>query len=122
MKEKPLHSQKCVVWCAISPKEIDGLFWLEDADGKPQTVDAEGYRTTVLEPLWRALGIRRAIQCDTTWFQKDEAPAHTANVTLEWLSNKFGNRVISSRSAHIWAPYSPDLAPNDRDISKALCT
>ena len=32
------------------------------------------------------------------WFMQGSATPHTANATLEWLKQKFGNRVISRRT------------------------
>ena len=41
------------------------------------------------------------------------APAHTAKTVIEFLTDPFGDRVISKNAAIKWPPKSPDLAPND---------
>ena len=38
---------------------------------------------------------------------QDGATPHTANVTLELLTQKLGDRVFPQRNG--WAPHSPDL-------------
>ena len=44
---------------------------------------------------------------------KDNAASHTTNATLEFLKQKFGDRVISQRTNYPWAAHSPDLNPLD---------
>ena len=44
---------------------------------------------------------------------QDGATAHTARVSMKWLEDNFGDRVISKNAAFPWAPYSPDLNPLD---------
>jgi hypothetical protein len=44
------------------------------------------------------------------WFQQDNAPAHTAQATLQQLQMYFGERVISRG---LWPTRSPDLTPPD---------
>ena len=43
------------------------------------------------------------------WFQQDGATLHTANITLEWLDQRFPDRLISRRRDSEWPPHSPDL-------------
>ena len=47
---------------------------------------------------------------DTIWFQQYSATAHTNNVTMNYLKDKFNNRVISKP---LWPPRSPDLTVPD---------
>jgi hypothetical protein len=42
------------------------------------------------------------------WFQQDGATAHTANTTMQMLSEFFGGRIISR---NLWLPGSLDLSP-----------
>ena len=51
VKEKPLHSPKVTVWCAISSSGIIGPLWFEDLGGKAVTINAEQYQE-VLEEFW----------------------------------------------------------------------
>jgi hypothetical protein len=44
------------------------------------------------------------------WFPQDSATAHTAHMSMQDLSNVFGDRNISS---DIWPESSPDLNPCD---------
>ena len=110
--ERPLHSPKCTAWCAISAQGILGPFWVEDEDGETVTVTAERYRNILLQ-FWIALGRKKNVKRDKSWFQQDGATAHTANQTLDWLHQKFGDRLISRRTNNVWASHSPDLNPPD---------
>ena len=47
------------------------------------------------------------------WFQHDGASCHVTGECLEFLQSKYGERIISRRTAHDWPPYSPDLSPLD---------
>jgi hypothetical protein len=44
------------------------------------------------------------------WFQQDGATSHTANSTMQMLSEFFGGRIISR---NLWPPRSSDLSPPD---------
>ena len=46
-------------------------------------------------------------------FQQDGATPHTANITLEWLDQRFPDRLISRRRDPEWSPHSPDFNPTD---------
>ena len=46
-------------------------------------------------------------------FQQDGAPPHTSRMAMDWLKNRFPDRLISSKSNFIWPPRSPDLNPLD---------
>jgi hypothetical protein len=47
---------------------------------------------------------------EITWFQQDDATAHTANNSMKLLNEIFGERVISRK---LWPPRTPDLTPPD---------
>ena len=47
------------------------------------------------------------------WFQQDGARCHTSNLSLEWIREKFGTRVISGNTEIPWPARSPDKAPCD---------
>ena len=47
------------------------------------------------------------------WFQQDGASPHNANVTMAWLREKFGERLICHKAEVKWAPHSPDLNLRD---------
>ena len=45
--------------------------------------------------------------------QQVGAKAHTSNLSLEWIREKFGTRVISGNTEIPWPARSPDKAPCD---------
>ena len=47
------------------------------------------------------------------WFQQDGATAHTSLRAREWLTNQFGNKIISHHMESPWSARSPDLSPLD---------
>jgi hypothetical protein len=100
-KEMALHDLKVGVWCAISRMGIIGPIFFND------TINAERYRTDILEPF---LGHLTERQIEEVWFQQDGATAHTASSSLQFLEDIFGNRIISRG---IWPARSPDLTPPD---------
>ena len=113
--EKPLHSQKCTAWCAISAQGISGPFWLEDSTGKTTTVTAARYRK-ILQRFWNGLQTRyrgRPEELRNQWFQQDGAPAHRATETRNRLRDRFQDRLIAKGVGHDWPPRSPDLTPPD---------
>jgi len=109
--QRPLHSPKCTAWCAISSHGIIGPFWFEGDDGDTVSINAERYRQ-ILAKFSFALRRKRLVYSDQ-WFQQDGATPHTATATLDWLKSKFGDKLISSKTAHLWASHSPDLNPPD---------
>ena len=110
--QKPLHSSKVTAWCALSYRGIIGPFWFEDEDENAVTINQENYRR-VVQTFCTNLCRKRNITFSTQWFQQDGATPHTAKETLEFLRQKFENRLISFKTAHLWAPHSPDLNPLD---------
>ena len=44
---------------------------------------------------------------------QDGAPCHCTNLVLEWLNEKFADRIISRKSFIHWPACSPDLNPLD---------
>ncbi len=116
--QRPLHSKKCTAWVAISKHGIIGPFWFEDENEESLTVNKERY-IEVLDQFWAALGRhnggrgRNRFRRNRQWFQQDGATPQTANVTLEWLDQRFPDRLVSRRRDPEWAPHSPDLNPPD---------
>ena len=97
---------KLMCWAAI----VDGKIvthWFERGENVNNVV----YLNMLKEVLWpavRGIATRRQL-----WFQQDGARAHTVDKVLDWLREKFGDRIISLNSDVIWPPKSPDMAPND---------
>jgi hypothetical protein len=104
----PLHDQKVGVWCAISRMRIIGPIFFN------ATINAERYRTLILEPFIAHLTER---EIKEAWFQQDGATAHTAATSLNYLEGIFANRIISRG---IWPARSPDLTPPDYYLWGAL--
>ena len=69
--QRPLHSQKVTVWCAVSSHGILGPYFLEDANGNPSTVTSMVYRDQVIDRLVGGLQLfceLSNIRYDTQWF------------------------------------------------------
>ena len=112
----PLHSPRVTVWCAMSASGIIGPFWFETSDGTTTTVTTDRYISDLnkfLKELRRAGGGAGDGDQGSWWFQQDGASPHTAKLTLAWLQEHFGDRVISRKTSHPWPPHSPDLTPLD---------
>ena len=109
--QKPLHSQKVTVWCALSSKGIIGPFFFEER-GQTVTINTERY-IKVLEKFWKELEKRYPSQMCRMWFQQDGASPHASNLSLEWLKDHFKSRIVSRRTTVGWPPHSPDLSPPD---------
>ena len=99
--EKPLHSLKVGVWCAMSRRRVIGpIFFTE-------TITSERYCKEILSAFIDQLTEEER---STGYFQQDGAAAHTANISLHFLNEIFPNRIISKG---IWPPRSPDLSVLD---------
>ena len=112
--QRPLHSKKCTAWVAMSKHGVIGPFWFENENWEPLTVIKERY-VEVLQQYWTALGRRnrRSFKRDCQWFQQDRATRHTANMTLEWLDQRFPQRLVSRWRDPEWSPHSLGLNPAD---------
>lgn len=110
--QRPLHSPKVTVWCAMSASGIIGPFWFENGSGKTTTVNKERY-IAILEKFVEELGSSGGGDQGSWWFQQDGASPHTSKLTLSWLENHFGDQIISRKTEHEWPPHSPDLTPLD---------
>jgi hypothetical protein len=100
--QKPLHSEKVIVWC--------GVAFFEDKVGRAVTVNSVRYiemRRTFLEPELQRLGA----ETQTLWFQQDGATAHTARTAMRVLNEMFAACMISQRGNMKieWPARSPDL-------------
>ena len=51
---RPLHSEKCTAWCAMSRHGIIGPYWFEENDGRAITINTERYGE-VLKKFYKAL-------------------------------------------------------------------
>ena len=110
--QRPLHSIKCTACVVISKHGIIGPYWFPDESERSLMVNSQRY-IEVLQKFWTTLGRRRGFERDGQWFQQDGATPHTSNETLQWLRQRFGDRLISRMCEIEWAPHSPDLNPPD---------
>ena len=111
LHERPLHSEKVTVWCAISSSGIIGPYFFEDANERAVTVTSERYvhmLDTFLIPE-----LQRFPANANTHFQQDGATSHTARVSMNTLRAIFPNRLISRNGYIHWPPRSPDLSSCD---------
>lgn len=111
LHQKPLHSSKVTVWCAMSSLGIIGPYVFENDREQAVTVNAQRYSEMLHSffiPQLRQHGMN-----NETLFQQDGATSHTARVSMNVLNNVFPNRVISRNGAISWPPRSPDLTVCD---------
>jgi len=111
LHERPLHSPKVTVWCAVSKFGVIGPYFFEE-HGITTTVTSERYIEMVRTYLIPQLR-RRCIDLNQLWFQQDGATAHTARSTMAVLRPLFPNHVISRSGDILWPPRSPDLSTCD---------
>jgi hypothetical protein len=115
-EQRPLHSQKVTVWCALSRHGIIGPYFFEDGNGAPVTVDSVRYREMVIDrfhgDLYAFCDIY-GLDFNEQVFQQDGAPPHTGKGNLEYLQHLFPDHLVSRRSEFPYPAYSPDLTPLD---------
>lgn len=102
LHQKPLHSDRVTVWCALSRVGIIGPYFF------PATVNSERYLTMLQDFFQPAL---EAMQLEDTWFQQDGATAHTARVIMIFFRQTFPERLISLRGDLNW--HAHQTAPCD---------
>lgn len=108
--ERPLHSPKLTVWCAVSQLGVIGPYFFEE-EGVTVTVNSERYVSMLenfLQP--RLEEILEEEQLEDLWFQQDGATAHTARNSLNVLKEMFPGRLVSLRGDVGWPARSPDLS------------
>ena len=108
VEQQPLHSKKCTAWCALGASGIIGPFWFEDEEGRTASITQANYRDVICKSC-REPGQHR----ESAWLQQDGAPPHTAKLTMVFLRDQFGDRLISKGAEFQWAPHSPDLGVLD---------
>jgi len=111
LHEKPLHSQKVTVWCAVSASGIIGPYFFEIEAGNAVTVNADRY-VEMLQNFFTPQLARFPVN-ENTLFQQDGATSHTARMSMNAVNALFPNRVISRKGDIPWPPHSPDLTPCD---------
>jgi len=77
--ERPLHSPKVTVWCAIGKVGVIGQYFFEE-NGIITTVNSAWHIDMINNFLEPELHSQR-INNQNAWFQQDRATAHTARAT-----------------------------------------
>lgn len=98
--------RKIMCWAGL----IDGkvvLHWFDEGERENQHIYLNMLQT-VAWPAVSNVATRRGY-----WWQQDGATCHTTALVLDWLRDKFGDRIISNKSERRWPPKSPDLSPLD---------
>jgi hypothetical protein len=92
---------KVGVWCVVSARRIVEPVLFNEA------INCERYVQVILGQFFPEL-----TEEETTygWFQQNSASAHTALISMQALSDVFGDRIVCSG---IWPTRSPDLNPCD---------
>ena len=109
IQERPLHSPRVTVWCAVADFGVIDPYIFQEG-GATVTVSADRY-VAMLDTF-----LRPKLDDDDTervWFQQDGATAHTARRLLGVLSEMFPGCLISLRGDVGWPARSPDLNPCD---------
>ena len=111
LHERPLHSDRVTVWCAMSRVGIIGPYFFQE-NNHAVTVTSDRYLTMIQEFFMPALE-DMDLDNDNVWFQQDGATAHTTRISMGFLREAFPERLISPRGDVNWPARSPDLAPCD---------
>lgn len=110
LHQRPLHSPKVTVWCAVSKLGIIGPYFFEE-DEKTVTVTSQRYLSMLkdfFEPKLNKL--REEVNPRDIWFQQDGATSHTAQVVMIKLQQMFPACLVSRKGDVEWPARSPDLS------------
>jgi len=98
LHQRPLHSSKVTVWCALSSSRIIRPYFFENERGEAVTVNSERYAQMLQDfciPQFAKYGV-------TGFFQQDGTTSHTARVIMNTLKDLFPNRIISRNGNMPW--------------------
>ena len=107
LHQRPLHSPKVTVLCAISAGWIIGPWFFEEND-VTVTVNSDRYVNMLQEFFFPRLD---EFDLGDTWFQQDGAMAHASRALMAVLREHFAECLISIRGDLEWPAHSPNLAP-----------
>lgn len=111
LHQRPLHSPKVTVWCAVTKECVIGPYFFEE-NGVTVTVNSHRYIEMINNFFIPELHVR-GMNTRTVWFQQDGATAHTARASMDLVRALFNNHVISRFGDVPWPPRSPDLSTCD---------
>jgi inhibitor of nuclear factor kappa-B kinase subunit alpha len=108
---KDQGQQKVMCWAGFCGGVFLPLVWFIDENGHPISVNKDNYlkmiRSKVLPVLQRKANFK------DVWWMQDGAPSHTAKIVMDFLQEKFEDRIISRKSPTPWPAKSPDMNPLD---------
>jgi len=100
-----LHPEKVTVWAGFNAKFLLPPYFFET------TINGDKYLEMLTNHVVPSLTRKRYLS--RTTFQQDGAPPHIKNNVKQFLTSKFGNKIISRQFPNVWPPRSPDLSPAD---------
>lgn len=103
--EKKSFDEKLLVWAGFSYSYRIPIVILEG------NLNSEIYLDMLKRHVLPYLQSNGAMR--TSIFQQDGARCHTSEQSLNFLRQKFANRILSDRTDRPWPPNSPDLTPLD---------
>lgn len=111
--QQGLHDLKVTVWCGFTSRFIIGpYFFEENAAGETKTVTVNGERYLNMLHDYAIPSLRHQ-NIENIIFMQDGAPPHIFKPVKQFLSNTFGDRVISRQFPVTWPARSPDINPAD---------
>ncbi|GFY00338.1 transposable element Tc3 transposase [Trichonephila clavipes] len=105
-----VRREKLTVWCALWAGGIIGPYFFKNDEGHNVTVNGDRYRAMITNFFIPELNNH---DVQELWFQQDGATCHTANATMDYLKDTFGDRLISRFGPVNWSPRSCDFTPLD---------
>ena len=94
-----------MAWVGFVNGKLLPIHWFEGS------VNGNQYLEMLKNKVWPPVG--GTATRDGQWFMQDGPKPHTTNDCLEFLQEKFQNRVVSNRLEFFWPAKSPDLNPLD---------
>lgn len=95
------------VWCGIMGRNIVGPIFYEG------TLTSERYFQILTNDLEDLLDNIPLAEVNNIWYQQDGAPSHNSHNVMNYLLQRFNNKVVATNSAVRWPARSPDLTPLD---------
>ena len=102
---------KVMCWAGFCHGVFLPLVWFTDDNDNPVSVNKERYLKMIQKKIIPSL--KRKSYFNNIWWMQDGAPCHTAKIVMEFLTEKFGGKIISRNSPIPWPAKSPDLNPLD---------
>lgn len=123
LHERPLHSPKVTVWCAVGKAAVIGPYFFEDNNGNAVTVNSERY-TEMINKFFVLELRRKRVPIRRVWFQQDGTTAHTARASMDVLRPLFNDSFISM-FVTLLGPFGPLICPfviiSCGDTSRHVC-